>query len=114
MNSWIKIDNDIFFIKESSLQFSTAAHATVDICVDLALYPQYLQHFFNLFQNHTKFNLLTKDFEGKGTLIKSIDYDLESLKISLRCDLLNQSDKSERRDEIINELLNNQIKNNIN
>jgi hypothetical protein len=36
------------------------------------------------------------------------------MNISLKCDLLNHKDISERRDEIIEEVLNNNNKNNIN
>ncbi len=115
MNDWIKINGETIFIEESnvSVQFSTMAHASLDIRVNLNNYPQYLTYFFNLFQNHSKFDLVAKKFEAKGTLIKSVDYDLEFLNISLRCDILNLSDLSERRDEIIDSLLNNNDKNNI-
>lgn len=114
-NDWIKIDDDIIYVKEYnvSVQFSIMSHAVIDIALDLVQYPQYLNYFFNLFQNHSKFNLSTKKFIGKGTLIKSVDYDLDFLHISMRCDLLETSDISERRDEIIDNLLNNEDKNNI-
>lgn len=114
MDSWIKINNDTFFVKEESVQFSIGAHATINISVDLKLYPEYLQHFFNISQNIIKFDLTTKDFEAKGCQMKSLDYDLEYLKIALRCDVLIDKDKSERRDELIDDLLNNENKNNIN
>lgn len=115
MSDWIKIDNEIVFVKESavSVQFSTMAHAVLDISIDLKKYPQYLNYFFNLFENGTKFNLTTKKYEAKGTLIKSIDYGPYYLNLSLRCDLMESSDISERRDEIIENLLNNEDKNNI-
>lgn len=114
MTNWIKIDNNIFFIKESNVQLSIGSHAHIEISIDLTSYPQYLQFFFNLFQNHIKFELIHKQYESKGTLIKSVDYDYQSLHLSLRCDYLSMSDISDRRDEIIEDIINNQSKNNIN
>lgn len=113
MTNWIKIDNNIIFIKESNVQLSIGSHAHVEISLDSMSYPQYLQFFFNLFQNHRKFELIHKQYESKGTFIKSIDYDSQSLRVSFRCDYLSMSDISDRRDEILADLLNNQNKNNI-
>jgi hypothetical protein len=47
-------------------------------------------------------------------MIKAVDVGSKIMNISLKCDLLNHKDISERRDEIIEEVLNNNNKNNIN
>lgn len=116
MNNWIKIENNIFFVKESNvaIQFSTGSHASIEVSIDIKKYPQYLNYFFTLFENHSKFNLETKKYFTKGTIIKSINYDSDCLLVSLRCDIMELTDLTERRDEIIENILNNEDKNNIN
>ena len=69
--------------------------------------------FFNKFENREKFNIVGKEFEAKGTIIKTIDTDKNTMNTSLRCDLLNHKDISERREEIIDVVLNNEQNNNI-
>jgi hypothetical protein len=60
-----------------------------------------------MYDNKTKFDLIGRDFDGRGTQIKSIDCNSTRMNISLRCDILNPSNILERRDEIIDDLLNN-------
>jgi hypothetical protein len=67
-----------------------------------------------MYDSGIKFDLIGRDFDGKGTQIKSIDCNSSTMNMSLRCDILNPSNISERRDEIIDDLLNNDDKNNIN
>jgi hypothetical protein len=111
--SWIKINDEIFFIKDMSIQLSIGTHATLELSFDVKTYPNYPNIFFNKYENREKFNIVGKDFEAKGTIIKTIDLDTNTMNTSLRCDLLNHKDISERREEIIDEVLNNEQNNNI-
>ncbi len=113
MNNWIKIESDVFFIKEVSIQLSVGSHASVDISFDRSLYPDYESIFFKKYEDGRKFSIIGKTFESKGSLIKSIDIDTHIINLSIRCDILNPINTSERRDEIIEEVLNNKDKNNI-
>jgi hypothetical protein len=111
--SWIKINDETFFIKDMSIQLSIGVHASILLSFDISKYPSYSNLFFNKFENREKFNIVGKEFEAKGTIIKTIDTDNTTMNISLRCDLLNNKDISERREEIIDEVLNNEQNNNI-
>ena len=111
--SWIKINNETFFIKDMSIQLSLGVHASIELSFDIKNYPTYSNIFFNKYENKEKFNIVGKDFEAKGTIIKTIDTDKNTMNTSLRCDLLNHKDISERREEIIDEVLNNEQNNNI-
>ena len=111
--SWIKINDETFFIKDMSIQLSIGSHATLELSFDIKTYPSYSTFFFNKYENREKFNIFGKDFEAKGTIIKTIDIDKNTINTSLRCDLLNHKDISERREEIIDEVLNNGQNNNI-
>ena len=111
--SWIKINNETFFIKEMMIQLSIGSHASLQLSFDIKKYPKYSDIFFNKYENKEKFNIVGKEFEAKGTIIKTIDTDKNTMNTSLRCDLLNHKDISERREEIIDEVLNNEQNNNI-
>jgi hypothetical protein len=111
--SWIKINDETFFIKDMSIQLSIGTHASLELSFDIKTYPNYSNIFFNKYENREKFNIVGKDFEAKGTIIKTIDIDTNTMNTSLRCDLLNHKDISERREEIIDKVLNNEQNNNI-
>jgi hypothetical protein len=111
--SWIKINDETFFIKDMTIQLSIGSHASLQLSFDIKKYPNYSNIFFNKYENREKFNVVGKDFEAKGTIIKTIDLDTNTMNTSLRCDLLNHKDISERREEIIDEVLNNEQNNNI-
>ena len=87
--SWIKINNETFFIKDMMIQLSIGSHASLQLSFDIKKYPKYSDIFFNKYENKEKFNIVGKEFEAKGTIIKTIDTDRNIMNISLRCDLLN-------------------------
>jgi hypothetical protein len=111
--SWIKINDETFFIKDMSIQLSIGSHANLELSFDINQYPSYSNIFFNKYERREKFNIVGKEFEAKGIIIKTIDIDKSTMNTSLRCDLLNHKDISERREEIIDEVLNNEQNNNI-
>lgn len=108
MNNWVKIDGDTFYIKQGSVQLTLGSHATIEISVENR--KDYSDFFFKKYDSGVKFNLIGKQFDAKGVHIKGIDVDTNQINISLRCDILDNRDISERREEIINEVLNNKDK----
>ena len=113
--TWVKIDDDIFYVVDLTMQLSIGSHATTYISFDINKNKNYLKYFTNLYENNRYFTISCVKFVSTGSIIKSIYVDNDSsMSISLRCDLLNISNISERRDEIIDDLLNNDNKNNIN
>jgi hypothetical protein len=106
--SWTKINNEIFFIKDMIIQLSIGSHASLQLSFDIKTYPKYTDIFFNKYENKEKFDIVGKEFEAKGTIIKTIDTDKNTMIVYLRCDLLNHKDISERREEIIDKVLNNE------
>jgi len=105
--SWIKINKEIFFIKDIIIQLSIGSHASLQLSFDIKIYQKYTDIFFGMYENRDKFDIVGKEFEAKGTIIKTIDVDKNTMIVSLRCDLLNHKDISERREEIIDKVLNN-------
>jgi len=108
INNWIKVDGVIFTVKEYSVQLSIGSHASIEVSFDNR--KDYSDFFFEKYEKRSKFNLIGKQFEAKGVHIKGIDVSSNKINLSLRCDILDNRDISERRDEIIDEVLNNKDK----
>ena len=108
MEHWIKISGNDFLIKEGSVQLSLGSHATIVLNIDIKKHPEYEDIFFKMYESKEIFNILAKLFEGKGTRIKSIDIDQigGQMNLCLRSDILDSKTLDERRDEIIEVILN--------
>ena len=119
MESWVKISDNEFLVKEGTVQPSLGSHATIILNIDIKKYPEYEEIFFKMFERSEIFSIFAKHFQGNGTRIKAIDIDRnsEQMILSLRCDILESKSIDERRDELINVLLDIEtldIENNIN
>lgn len=121
---WIKINNDIYDVIDGSVQLSVGSHATIHLTFDISKNKSYQDIFIKMYesqQNYTgsecKFQISNSRFIGSGSLIKSIDTDFtDRMNLTIRCDYIQTLDVQERRDEMIDEVLNEtlQNKNNIN
>jgi len=111
--NWIKIDNDPFDVIDVTVQFSIGSHTTTYISFDLNKYPKYLNYITSLYENHQRFELSSNRFIAPGSYIKSIDVDFDTkMNVTVKSDIFNAVDTQQRRDEIIDELLNNKTSEN--
>jgi hypothetical protein len=110
----IKIDNEIFDCIDGIVQLSIGTHASITINLDLNKNPSYEQFFIKLYESNRYFRIISKNFETNGTNIKTLDFDFNNkrLNVSFHCDVLNTTDKSLRRDDTINEILDKTFNNN--
>lgn len=113
MNKWVKIKDEVFFVEEISIQLTIGVHSNIDISLDVEKYPNYSDIFFKKFENREKFNLISKNFEALGTIIKTIDIGKRFLNVSMKSEYTNQTPIDERREILISEILNNQNKKDI-
>ena len=60
--SWIKINNETFFIKEMMIQLSIGSHASLQLSFDIKKYPKYSDIFFNKYENKEKFREYIKEW----------------------------------------------------
>ena len=111
---WIKINNDIYDVIDGSVQLSVGSHATIHLTFDISKNKSYQDIFIKMYesqQNYTsdsKFTISNSKFIGSGSLIKSIDTDFsERMNLTIRCDYIQTLDVQERRDEIIDDIINN-------
>jgi hypothetical protein len=111
--NWIKIDNDSFDVIDVTVQLSIGSHTTTYISLDINKNPNYLKYFTNLYENHSSFIMSSVKFVAPGSLIKSIDVDFDSnMNLTIKSDIFNPVSIQERREEIIDELLNNKTSEN--
>jgi len=128
MINWIKIDNDVFHVDDVSVQLSMGSHASIYLSIDISKYPSYKDYFIKKYdaQNSTsgqvlqsnsnglptwttmiKFDMISSKFIAKGCIIKSIDTDFTTkINLNIKCDMLETADLQGRREERIEDILN--------
>lgn len=141
INKWFKIGNDDFTARDISIQFSIdtanntfgyakiihSGHQTIDITISVDYNKINSNYFFNLFDKSRqpgnyasdyKFDISSAEFMANGCIIKSITSDPTTnlIVMDIRSDYSKVKPIDERRDEIIDKILNetSQNKNNIN
>lgn len=111
---WIKINNNIYDVMDVSVQLSVGSHATIHLTFDISKNKSYRDIFIKMSeiqQNYTgseyKFQISNSRFIGQGSLIKSIDTDFtDRMNLTIICDYIQTLDIQDRRDEMIDEILN--------
>jgi hypothetical protein len=140
INKWFKIGDDNFTAKDISIQFSIdtanntfgyakivhSGHQTIDITISVDNNQNNSNYFFNLYDKKNqmisasdyKFDISSAEFVANGCIIKSITSDPTTnlIVMDIRSDYSKVKPIDERRDEIIDEILNetSDNKNNIN
>ena len=127
MMKWVKIGDDIFHIEDGSVQLSMGSHASIYLSVDISKYPSYKDYFIKKYdaQNSSgqllssdsnglpswtpvvKFDMMSSKFVERGCMIKSIDTDFTTkINLNIKCDLLETADLQGRREERLEDILN--------
>jgi len=115
--NWIKIDDSVFNIMRGDVQLTMGSHASISIKLDIKNNPSYYSFFIKKYEEQSnsiyakdyKFDLYHRKFVARGTFIKTMDVSFgDEMNLELVCDILNETNDQERRDEIIDDLLNNQ------
>lgn len=106
--SQVKIDEDIYYTKVLMIQPTLGIHATIYITFDISTHPDYKEYFFDLFDNRKTFKIITTKTISIDCKISSIDYDINqsNLNLTIKTDMLRNIDTQERRDEIIDDIIN--------
>ena len=123
MTKWIQINDQIFSYKELSVQTTIGSHSSSSLSLDMNQNPKSYDFFTKLWDLHLGINgtnlpkkdivftVKTNNFELHGCLVKHIDFDFNSAIINLGIisDYTIIVDRQERRDEIIEQILNKNI-----
>ena len=112
----IKIDNRYFYVEDISTQPSIGSHGIINLTINTLKYSEYYKFFTDIFDNYYEdslsktnvFNIQFKNLRAYGCKIKSLDIDSMNylLYVNINCDYLEQVTVQEKRDEIIDEVLN--------
>lgn len=116
---WFRIKDDVFYTEFISCQLTIGSHVSIDISLDLNKYPNYGKHFYDLFDKTYSstgltgykkdyvFDIITPQRRALNCMIKSMDINTNGmLNLNLSCDYIDQESIQERRENIINDILN--------
>jgi len=104
----ININNEFFEYLDIQCQFSFGTHATLYLTFDLKKNAEYKSRLISLYESEKSFNIISNKFTSENNIIKSFDLDpIKSLiTLTIRADYLITIPQVERRDNIIEDLLN--------
>jgi len=106
--NWIKIADKTFYLKECDIQLSFESWAIMYLKLDIEKYPEYYDDFISLYEAKRIFEIYTIKFTSNKSYIKTIDIDFnKSISMSIRCENLDIHNTSDRRDGLIDDILNN-------
>jgi hypothetical protein len=104
----IKINEDTYEYVDVSCQLSLGAHADIYISLDLKKHPGYKAKIISLFESNNAFIIISTKFVSKSNLIKLMDIDSDKITLNIRSEILETISKDERRDDVINDILDDQ------
>lgn len=116
LSHFIKISNNIFIVENFSTQLSTGSHAIISITINTLNNPTAYSFFTTKYDNSTSLKKEESSFDiehfnhkAYGCLIKSIDLDNMNylMHLNIISDYFMEIPISERRDQIITDILNN-------
>ena len=135
MSKWFKINDDNFTARDISIQFSidtanntfgyakivNSGHQTIDITISVDNNQNNSNYFFNLYDKKNqmisasdyKFNISSAEFVANGCIIRSITSDPTTnlIVMDIRSDYSTVKSLQDRRDEIIDVILDETSKN---
>ena len=102
---WIKIDNEVFHVEDISVQLSITKHATIYLELNIENNQHYYSFFVDKYENIKRFTIEHPKYIAKECKIKTIDIVFNSkLNLNIFCEHID-TDISERRDSIIEQIL---------
>lgn len=111
MSNYIKICGDIFQIESYSVQLSTGSHANISISIytfnNSKAYNFFINKYDNTNSKDLSFDIEHHSFKAYGCMIKSMDLDNMNymMHLNIICDYFNEVPISERRDQMITDIL---------
>ena len=102
---WVKIDDEVFHVEDISVQLSISKHATIYLDLDIENNKHYYDFFIDKYEKVKNFTIEHTKYVAKGCRIKTIDIVFNSkLNLNIYCEHID-TDVSERRDSIIEQIL---------
>ena len=103
---WIKIEEDTFNISNINVQFTIMSHANISLEIDIKKNPKYYNYFINKYEENKIFTINNSKFIASNCIIKSLDIIFkDKLYLNILSDSID-TDILERREDILNQILN--------
>lgn len=108
LDSQIKIEGEVFEVDSQSIQYRNIPPYSCDITFrfNISKNPSYENFLTNLYDSSRKFDIQTTQLQIIGNNIKQLKIDQKYIEISLICERLVEIDISERRNQLIDSILN--------
>lgn len=107
----IKIDDNAYFYRSTLYQPTFGSHGTIFLSFDINSYSEYKLDFFNIYDNKRSFKFISAKLISDSCRISTIDIDNNKgiLNLIIKSDFIYEVDTGERRDQIIDDILRDQI-----
>jgi hypothetical protein len=104
----IKINEKVYTYKLIMIQPTLGSHATIYLTFDINQFKEYKKEFFDFYDNRETFKIITNKFTSEENIIKTVDFDINKniLNLTIKTDILRDIEIGERRDQIIDDILN--------
>jgi len=120
-NKWVKIDNDYFEVESIETQLTIGTHGNITILFNKDKNPKIYEYLSSWFDQSVTTtikseyirNISSKEFDAVGCFIKSMDFNpiKNNVYTHLSCDYITPVNVLERRDNKINDILNDDFMN---
>ncbi len=112
----VKIKDKVFVFKNEQIQYDTFTSPTISFTFDIVTH-NYKQFFLDLWDNQCsvsskntfplsyKIDFFTSRYEAIGCFIKMIDISDTEIRLSFSCDRYKEVSLQDRRDTLLNKLL---------
>ena len=110
---WIKINNHVYYPESCSAQLTIGAHGTIVVVFDIENHPEYKDVLLKMYDSKMMGYIIdTNVYEGFGCQMKTLELNLnKTLVISFHCDVMGIINRQDRRDQRLEDFLNNDTEN---
>lgn len=105
----IKIDGETYEYHDCQCQLTFGTHVNLYLTFDISKNSNYKKSLISLYESEMRFDIITTKFTSKGNLIKMMDISNKFINLEIRAELLETIPQDKRRDNIIEDLLDNKF-----
>jgi len=101
----IKINDETYEYHDCQCQLTFGTHANLYITFNINKNPSYKKSIISLYESDKRFDIITTKFTSKSNLIKLMDISNKFINLEIRAEMLETIPQDKRRDNIIEDLL---------
>ena len=101
----IKLDGDTYEYHDCQCQLTLGTHANLYLAFDIIKHPEYKKRIISIYESNKRFDIISNRFVSKANIIKLMDISSQYINLEIRADILETIPQDKRRDNIIEDLL---------